>query len=287
MSIATFIKEDLAEHLVSGRDLPVQLTFDSLAEHYNVSYTPVRIALAELIDEGLLVRGSNRRLTPAPPNKKVRRHCTAKLPVRPADQYGAVANDLVQLSFNGEPVFLREEATGEKYGISRSAIRVIFQRLATEGMLDHVPRRGWRLRPFKQDDFRAFLEVREALELKALELARPNLDPTELRRLLDANTLPESPNEDLRCDDSLHEYIILTADNVYIRGFLERQGRFHWQFFHWEYNDRETALETIRQHRDILSAMLMKNWSAARKALSHHIRNNHPLLGRIGNERKT
>ena len=43
-----------------------------------------------------------------------------------------------------------------------------------------------------------------------------------------------------------------------------------------------TAIETIRQHREILTAMLAQNWSAARKALSHHIRHNHPILDEVG-----
>jgi DNA-binding GntR family transcriptional regulator len=37
----------------------------------------------------------------------------------------------------------------------------------------------------------------------------------------------------------------------------------------------------MRQHREVLTALLEKNWSAARKALSHHIRDNHPILGQV------
>src|SRR5260221_13953328 len=62
MLITTYIKGDLSARLKSGRELPAQLTIGALAEHYNVSYTPVRSAMAELIDEGLLKKGPNRRL---------------------------------------------------------------------------------------------------------------------------------------------------------------------------------------------------------------------------------
>ncbi len=57
MSIATYIKDDLAAQLKSGRNLPVELTLHSLAGHYKVSLTPVRTAVAALIDEGLLKKG--------------------------------------------------------------------------------------------------------------------------------------------------------------------------------------------------------------------------------------
>src|SRR5690242_16433766 len=131
MSIATYIKDDLTARLLSGQKLPTQLTLDSLAEHYNVSLTPVRSAVAELVDEGLLERRSNRRLTARATRKvgaKARR--THKLPEPPRDPSEAIANDLVQLSFQGNPVYLRENATAKKYNIGRSAIRDILNRLA-------------------------------------------------------------------------------------------------------------------------------------------------------------
>ena len=37
MTISTYIKDDLTAQLQSGRELPIQLTLDSLAMHYKVS----------------------------------------------------------------------------------------------------------------------------------------------------------------------------------------------------------------------------------------------------------
>lgn len=285
MSIASYIKEDLAARMKSGHELPVELTIDSLAEHYNVSFTPVRTALAELINEGLLEKGPNRRLTAATsPDARSRLPFAPDLPHRPQSPFDAmdvIVSDLVQLSLKGEPIYLREEATAEKYNVSRGAIRNILQRLAGEGMLDHIPRRGWRLRPFRQDDLQAFLEARDAFELRALALAWPRLDAKELQRMLDANVLPATDAESPRVDESLHDYLVTTAGNEYIKEFLERQGRYYRLLFKWEDHDRATAIETVRQHREILTALLQKKWSAARKALSHHNLDNHPILSHV------
>lgn len=282
MSIATYIKDDLAAQLKSGQEVPVQLTLDSLANHYNVSLSPVRAAVAELIDAGLLKKGPNHRLTAAAPRRNERRRQRElKLPEPPQDPFEIIASDLVQLSLRGEPVYLREEATAEKYGISRSAIRNILHRLAGEGMLEHIPRRGWRLHPFRQDDLQAFIEVREVLELKALELARPKLDVGELLRMLDLNVPPVSPGNTLNVDESLHEYLISTAGNAYITDFFARQGRYYRLLFEWEDHEHDVAIETMRQHHEILTALLGKNWTAARKLLSHHILNNHPILSHV------
>ena len=282
MSIATYIKDDLAAQLKAGRKLPVQLTLDSLAGLYNVSLTPVRTAVAELIDEGLLEKGPNHRLTTtAPRRNRARKPGEPKLPEPPHDPCEIIAADLVRLSLRGEPIYLREEATAEKYDISRSAIRNILHRLAGEGVLDHIPRRGWRLRPFHKDDLQAFIEVREVLELKALELARPNLDAGELQRMLDLNVPTASAGASLSVDESLHEYLIAIAGNAYIKEFFDRQGRYYRLLFEWEDHDDAVAIETMRQHHEILTALLKKNWSAARKALSHHILDNHPILSQI------
>jgi DNA-binding GntR family transcriptional regulator len=287
MSIAAYIKSDLAARLISGRELPVQqLTLDSLAEHYQVSFTPVRTAVAKLVDEGLLEKGPNRRLTASPLVQSARRtRRNAKLPDPPRDAYRIIADDLLRLSLEGESIFLREEATAEKYNISRSAIRNILHRLAGEGMLDHIPRRGWRLRAFRQDDLWAFNEAREAMELKALELARPKLVPADLERMLQANAPPQSADDPPRIDESLHAYFVTVAGNAYIRDFVERQGRYYRLLFEWEDHDRRTALMTASQHREILTALLEKKWRAARRALSHHILNNHPILDQIAGGR--
>ena len=282
MSIATYIKEDLAAQMHSGRELEVPLTLVSLASHYEVSLTPVRTAVAELIDEGLLEKGPNHRLTAvASDRKQPRKQNEPEPPQPPRDPYEIIANDLVQLSLMGNPVYMREEATAEKYDLSRSAIRNVLHRLAGEGVLDHIPRRGWKLRPFRQDDLQAFIEVREVLELKALELARPRLAANVLRRMLELNLPPSSDETSPSVDESLHAYLISTAGNTYIKDFFDRQSRYYRLLFEWEDHDQEVAMETMRQHREILTALLSKNWTSAKKALSHHILDNHPILGKL------
>lgn len=282
MYIADFIKSDLAARIRSGMELPAQLTIDALAELYDVSHTPIRSAIAGLISEGLLEKGSNRRLIASPPVNPLGGELPpAKLPEPLRDPYEVIANDLVQASLKGESIYLREEVTAEKYDVSRSVIRNIFNRLVGEGILDHIPRRGWRLRAFRQDDLKAFVEVRESLELKALALAFPGLDSHELQRMMEANVYPLSPSDLPQIDESLHNYLIKLSGNVYIKDFFARQGRYYELLFHWEDHDRDTAIETVRQHREILTCLLNRDEQGARRSLSYHILNNHPILSQI------
>ena len=140
MSISGYITNDLSARLESGRELPVsELTLTALADHYQVSFTPVRTAVNRLVEDGLLEKQPNRRLVATKPldhsSKPSRSRRAVPHPQR--DSYRIIADDLMQLSLQGQSVFLREEVTAEKYGISRSAIRNILHRLAGEGILDH------------------------------------------------------------------------------------------------------------------------------------------------------
>jgi len=280
---ASYIAGDLRARIRAGRELPKHLTLDHLSQQYNVSLTPVRIAVNELIREDFLRKRENGRL--AINTEKIGVDGSGAKPSRPQPpkkHYNRIANDLVSLSLEGRSVFVREEDAAERYGISRAAVRQTFHRLVGVGILEHVPRRGWRLRPFRQKELDAFLEVREVLELKALDLAWPRLADDQLKALCDGNVLPKSPRGQPVVDNSLHAYLIEKADNPYISDFFERHGKYYEALFDWELADRDSAIETVRQHRAILEALLNRDRKAARKALVAHIRFNHPVLSVSG-----
>jgi DNA-binding GntR family transcriptional regulator len=275
MSIATFIKQDLIAGIRSGEIQSDRLTLDSLSKRYRVSATPVRMAVRELIEEKYLKKGDNGRLAiqfDSPGGS------AAASPEEPTDWGQVIANDLVQLSLEGVPVLLREETTAEKYGISRSSIRQIFHRLAGRGILKHLPRRGWQLRPFRQGDLDAYIDMRVTLELKALELAWPRLVDEELHAMLAGNRLPANADDRPVSDNSLHAYLIEKSKNPFIADFFDRHGEYYNALFEWESLDRDAQIQEVRHHREILEALLRRDRPVAERALVEHIRNNHPML---------
>ena len=181
---------------------------------------------------------------------------TSPGPSRPRDHFDEVANDVIVLCLRGDTRFLREEETAARYGISGTAIRQVFNRLAGAGVLEHVPRRGWRVRPFRRKQMREYTQVRKVLEVEAMKLAWPKLVDEDLWCIYHGNVLPKTPDEDPIIDDGLHRYLIDKADNEYIRDFFDRHDRFFVTVFTWEGADREAAIETVHQHRAILAAML-------------------------------
>lgn len=277
MSIAPFIKQDLIANIRSGKITAERLTLDALSKQYQVSTRPVRTVVQELIKEKYLEKGDNGRL--AIRSKGVRGQVSP--PEKPVDWSEVIANDLVQLSIEGAPALLREETTAQKYGITRFTVRQIFQRLAGRGILKHLPRRGWELRPFRQADLDAYIRVRVGLELMALDLAWPRLVDEDLQAMLARNLLPTKPNQPPICDNSLHGYLVEKSENPFIADFFERHGKYFDALFHWESLDRKAQIQAVQHHREILEALLRRDRAMAEHALENHIRNNHPVL--LGN----
>src|SRR5262245_5139350 len=259
MSIATFIKQDLIANIWAGKLSSDRLTLDAVSKRYQVSTRPVRAAVRELIEEKYLEKGDNGRLA-------IRRKPpagAASPPQQPIDWGAVIANDLVRLSLEGIPVLLREETTADKYGIGRSTVREIFLRLAGRGILRHLPRRGWQLRPFRQEDLDAYIGMRVTLEVMALDLAWPRLVDEELQAIHDRNLLPETPNDRPIVDNSLHAYLIEKSKNRFIADFFDRHGAYYNVLFAYESLDRAALIQAVRQNREILEALLRRDRPSA------------------------
>ena len=128
----------------------------------------------------------------------------------------------------------------------------------------------------------AFIEVREVMELKALDLARPKLCSPEsqgkLRQIRENNQLAKGKKRQAKIDNTLHAYFINLAANPYINDFFNRHGRYFTILFNWEGENEKAAAEAVSQHHEIIDALLAQNWSLAKKRLSHHLHSNHPVL---------
>jgi DNA-binding GntR family transcriptional regulator len=284
VKLSSRIQKDLSAQLRSN-SLSIPLTMDGLSQHYGVSYTPIRQALDGLIQDGLLRKKENGRLELIETFKQHTYEARSFKIEDIPDPSIEITRKLIELSLSGKEIFVREEITARRHGLSRSSLRQILQRLAGEGLILHIPRRGWLVKPFRQEDLQAFLEVREAMELKALELARSKLTSSEakekLRKIKSSNKIHQNGKARVIIDNSLHQYLIELAANPYIDDFFQRHGKYYSILFKWEGGDEKAGIQAVSQHHAILDALLKEDWGLAAKELSLHLHTNHPVLQEI------
>lgn len=273
VKLATYIKQDLQGRIRSGHCSDGKLTLSGLSKQYGVSLTPVRTAIGVLIEEGYVRKLPNGRLAvnaervgTGEPGEAV------PTPPTPEDWDRILIREVALASLGRRAVYLREEALARKHDVGRSVIRQTFSRFAGAGLIEHVPRCGWLVHPLRAENVRAYLEVREVMELKALDLSRPHLVPDDLERMLEGN-LSFEEGAPPRLDNRLHQYLIDKSSNRYIRDFFRQHAaRYYATLFDHAAPETSVVAEMAAQHRQILQALIQRDWPASRRAISDHIR---------------
>lgn len=283
-----YIEQDLQGRLSKGQPLPCEPTLERLAGHYRVSTRPVRTALQRLRQQGWLIketRQRKRRLFSSMMTSNMADRTGDSKVDPPTDYVEAIGRHLVARSLEGQETFVREQALARKFAVSTTTVREAFCRLAGQGVIEHLPRRGWRLRPFRQKDMDDFAAVRQTLECMAFHLSWETLQTPDghaaMETFLAGNVVPGDPAEPPRIDDGFHAWIIEASQNRYIRDFFERFGRYYRFLFTWEATDRVSGIETVHQHRRILKAILAGDLSEAQAALEDHLLRQHPVLKQV------
>jgi len=276
-TLSAAIEADLWGRLSRGEVAVRDLTLQALAGRYGVSLTPVRRAVERLIARGVLVRGATGRLAVGPGSRRRRPPPGSPPQPRPALELEARLTELlVRKSLAGDAGFLREQATARQLGVGRTALRQALARLAGRGLVEHARGRGWHPRPFHLADLEAYLEIREALELKALELAWSRLDPHDLRQMLRGNATNAQ-----RLDNQIHQYLIEKSANRYLIDFFERHAGYFSSLLDFAAPAAHVLEQMARQHRAILRALLKGDQRRARLALAVHIRAQAPIVRKL------
>src|SRR5437870_7957605 len=160
---------------------------------------------------------------------------------------------------------LSDVTLSEQLGMSRTPVRQALERLVQEGLVRSDPRRGFWTSTFTVQDIHEIYELRGALEVLALRLAAPRLDPADLRLQLDLlykvrEQLDQRPiSLFLQCDFRLHTLLIRASGNSRLINYLStlRSQFSMFQIKDTMYPQRmEAALD---DHEKILLALLEEN----------------------------
>ena len=277
MSIESYICDDIKQRIRTGATLPSNLTLADLSRHYEVSITPVRNAIQSLVEDGYLVRLANRRIEINTSKIGIGgAEEAATPPRRPSDWDEILLDEVMHASLSLAGVYLREGALAEKHGVGRSIIRSVLSRFTGAGLLEHVPRRGWRVHPVRLEDVESFLAVREAMELLALESAWPRVERAAVVALI------EGEQHHQALSDATHRYFIERSGNRYIIAFFSQfVSRYYTKLLYFAAPEAKVVDEMTSEHVSFLQAVLDGDLPRARSELSRHIRGQKSVLERI------
>lgn len=172
---------------------------------------------------------------------------------------------------------LTEQELCEEFGVSRIPIREALQVLIANGLVDQLPRRGYRVRQLDLRGLTELYEVRIALEMFGVErLAERGLTPdkaTELRRTWESVLAGEvaSREELAELDRRFHEGLAQAAGNATVlkqlRDINERLTLFRTMDFVAE----ERVEDACRQHLAIIDAIAAGDGQTARTVIRANI----------------
>lgn len=168
----------------------------------------------------------------------------------------------------------------EILSVSRTPIREALLRLVTEGYLNSVQQRGFRIREFSEKEVKDFFETRKIIETYVVEHLIEKLTEQDCKELEDCLTVVSA--EANKGD----EYAFLEADKEFHINLVRRQGNFLLKLIMenirnflallgqkaLSFEDERKTEDIISEHKIILQALRQKDRKKAVGAVIQHLK---------------
>lgn len=173
---------------------------------------------------------------------------------------------------------MAEQQLAEELGVSRTPVREALRRLALEGFVVMVPRRGAYVAGLSLKDMNDVFELRMALEGLGAYLAAQRITPqelTELKELVDQleTAIASGVKDDvIDADTRFHAAIYSASRN---RRLVNIVGNLSDQIQGFRLQSLSTPgrlKDTVREHKRLVGALERRDGSAARELAEQHIR---------------
>lgn len=166
-----------------------------------------------------------------------------------------------------------EQAICNAMGVSRTPVREALIQLASDGYLDNLPRRGFRVRGFDRENALEVFEIMGPLDGQAAYLACPGLDDdtiAQMRFLVGSMDLAIESRLMLKYDDLQREFHYTYYHLCGNQRLIELLRQLERCFIKRDYStvDREEAYRLLRkandEHRRILELFEARDAAAVR-----------------------
>ncbi|MDQ2066129.1 GntR family transcriptional regulator [Xinfangfangia sp. CPCC 101601] len=270
--IASSLAPEIARLIRQGLLTEADLSERALAARFHVSRSPVRVALRELREAGLLEGAA--QTAPEGPDLSAE---TPPAPEADEETYLAIARDRLA----GEiPDRISENELIRRYGSTRPRMQALLRRMAEEGWAERLPGHGWRFLPVltSMQTYRQSYSFRQAIEPAALRDPGFQPDVPELtrqleiqRRLVAGEVLTISAVQLFHINSNFHDALMACSRNSFFIDALRRVNRLRRLIEYRLTVDREKARARCAEHVRILELVLAGSREEAALLMERHL----------------
>ena len=174
--------------------------------------------------------------------------------------------------------YLNEIAISRELGIGRTPVHLALHRLAKEGLVNVIPRKGVIVRPVSLDEVAQIIEARLVNETYCATLATRRVTRADLetpkailsraQAEIDAGTGVE---ELMRLDQAFHSWIAKMSGNPILAEFLSNLQDRAARFWFLSLSEGHHPQQVQREHLDLLQAIASKDETQAANMARAHI----------------
>ncbi|RJK64812.1 GntR family transcriptional regulator [Serratia marcescens] len=183
---------------------------------------------------------------------------------------------LVTLSYKpGE--YLNTAQVMNDLDMGRTPINQAIHRLANEGLLQVIPRKGVMVSPLSMDDALELIEVRLANEMLCMQLASQRITERQIATLTELNRQIEAASQErdrvrmMTLDHEFHQELAQIAGNNMLADILSVLHARAQRFWASTLSREGHMREVIDEHRAIIAALAAQDSVAAAEAAQAHI----------------
>jgi DNA-binding GntR family transcriptional regulator len=165
--------------------------------------------------------------------------------------------------------FIRETDLNTAMGVSRTPVREALGRLASEGFLEKIPHRGFRVPDEPVEDLLELYPIVAALDLLAGRLALPRLTSGDINQLKQINTqLRQVRDKDnvpalIELNNRFHRVFSLRSGNRRLCSQLDDLRMQLARLETWYYSSHEHTERSIHEHAGIIEAIERRDYAKA------------------------
>lgn len=174
---------------------------------------------------------------------------------------------------------LMEIQLANKLGVSRTPIREAIRKLELEGLVLMIPRKGAEVAEITEKNLRDVLEVREALEVLAVQLACERMTEEQIQELciaakefedaLEGNDITMIAEADVKFHDVVYESTCNQRLIQLLNNLREQMYRYRVEYL----KKNEVRSKVAEEHQDLIEFIKCHDKDAASKNICEHIEN--------------